>query len=99
LTVPPELADRALSWNIAIKRKIIKALPPRLRGLVAAEEKAKSRVRAWVEHPFHVIKDRFHYRKVRYRGLKKNTAQLFSVFTLANLVTAKKPLLAAAPAH
>jgi len=92
----PELADRALSWNIAIKRKIIKALPPRLRDLAAAEEKAKARVRAWVEHPFHIIKDRFHYRKVRYRGLKKNTAQLYSLFALANLVIAKKPLLASA---
>jgi IS5 family transposase len=94
----PELADRALSWNIAIKRKIITALPLRLRDLAAAEEKAKARVRAWVEHPFHIIKDRFHYRKVRYRGLKKNTAQLYSLFALANLVIAKKPLLASAPA-
>jgi transposase, IS5 family len=95
----PELADRALSWNIAIKRKIIKALPPRLRDLAAAAERAKAQVRAWVEHPFHIIKDRFHYRKVRYRGLKKNTAQLYSLFALANLVIAKKPLLAAASAQ
>ena len=89
----PELAERAVSWNIAIKRKIIKALPPRLRELAAADEKAKAQVRAWVEHPFHIIKDRFHYRKVRYRGLKKNTAQLYSLFALANLVIAKKALL------
>jgi len=95
----PELADRALSWNIAIKRHIIKALPSPLRDLAAAEEKAKAQVRAWVEHPFHIIKDRFHYRKVRYRGLRKNTAQLYSLFALANLVVAKKPLLAFAPAQ
>jgi transposase, IS5 family len=95
----PELTDRALSWNIAIKRKIIKALPPRLRDLAAAAERAKAQVRAWVEHPFHIIKDRFDYRKVRYRGLKKNTAQLYSLFALANLVIAKKPLLAFAPAQ
>jgi len=95
----PELADRALSWNIAIKRHIIKALPSPLRDLAAAEEKAKAQVRAWVEHPFHIIKDRFHYRKVRYRGLRKNTAQLYSLFALANLVIAKKPLLAFAPAQ
>lgn len=94
----PELADRALSWNIAIKRTIIKALPPQLRDLAAAEEKAKSQVRAWVEHPFHIIKDRFHYRKVRYRGLKKNTAQLHTLFALANLVVIKNALLAQAPA-
>jgi transposase, IS5 family len=95
----PELVDRALSWNIAIKRHIIKALPPPLCDLAAAEEKAKAQVRAWVEHPFHIIKDRFHYRKVRYRGLRKNTAQLYSLFALANLVIAKKPLLAFAPAQ
>jgi len=89
----PELAERGLTWNIAIKRKIIKALPPRLRDLAAAEEKTKAQVRAWVEHPFHIVKNLFHYRKVRYRGLKKNTAQLYSLFALANLVIAKKTLL------
>ena len=94
----PELADREVSWHIAIKRSIIKALPQALRDLAAAEEKAKSQVRAVVEHPFHIIKDRFHYRKVRYRGLTKNTAQLYSLFALANLVIAKTPLAAPAPA-
>lgn len=28
------------------------------------------------EHPLHVIKNLFHHRKTRYRGLAKNTAQL-----------------------
>ena len=92
------MADREVSWHIAIKRSIIKALPQALRDLAAAEEKAKSQVRAVVEHPFHIIKDRFHYRKVRYRGLTKNTAQLYSLFALANLVIAKTPLAAPAPA-
>ncbi|OAK61543.1 hypothetical protein A3K87_21055 [Variovorax paradoxus] len=36
----------------------------------------------------------FRHKKVRYRGLAKNTAQLFSLFGLANMVIAKKPLLA-----
>ncbi|MFU2931682.1 IS5/IS1182 family transposase, partial [Pseudomonas paraeruginosa] len=30
--------------------------------------------------------------KVRYRGLEKNTAQLFSLFGLANLMLAKRYL-------
>ena len=51
-----------------------------------------SSVRAKVEHPFQVIKVRFNHRKVRYRGLEKNTAQLFSLFGLANLVLAKRYL-------
>jgi len=42
-------------------------------------------LRAIVEHPFHVVKNLFGYRKVRYRGLKKNTTQLHSLFALANL--------------
>jgi IS5 family transposase len=94
----PEHADRAVSWNIAIKRSIIKALPKRLRDLAEPVERALSQVRAWVEHPFHVVKDRFHHRKVRYRGLAKNTAQLHTLFALANLVIVKETLLGQARA-
>jgi len=50
-----------------------------------------------VEHPFHAVKNLFHYKKVRYKGLAKNEAQLCSLFGLANLVIAKKALLAVAP--
>jgi transposase, IS5 family len=60
-------------------------------------ERALSQVRAWVEHPFPVVKDRFHHRKGRYRGLAKNTAQLHTLFALANLVIVKKALLAHPP--
>ena len=38
----------------------------------------QSRVRAFVEHPFQVFKRLWHHTKVRYRGLFKNTCQLFS---------------------
>ena len=34
--------------------------------------------------------------KLRYRGLKKNTAQLHTLFALANLVIVKQALLARA---
>ena len=47
-----------------------------------------------MEHPFHVLKNLFKHRKVRYRGLAKNNAQLHSLFALANLVIAKRRLLA-----
>jgi IS5 family transposase len=49
---------------------------------------AEGNVRAEVEHPFHVIKNLFRHRKTRYRGLAKNTAQLFTLFGFANLVLA-----------
>ena len=90
----PELAERDVSWNIAVKRSIIKALPKALRDLAEPVERALSQVRAWVEHPFHVVKNLFRHKKLRYRGLFKNTAQLYTLFALANLVIVKKALLA-----
>jgi len=90
----PELEDREVSWNIAIKRSIIKALPKGLRDLAEPVERALSQVRAWVEHPFHILKNLFRHKKLRYRGLAKNTAQLHTLFALANLVIVKKTLLA-----
>jgi transposase, IS5 family len=89
----PELADREVSWNIAIKRSIIKALPQALRDLAEPVERALAQVRAWVEHPFHIVKNLFRHKKLRYRGLAKNTAQLHTLFALANLVIVKKTLL------
>ena len=94
----PEHEDRDVSWNIAIKRSIIKALPKELREWAEAVERALSQVRAPVEHPFHVVKNLFRHKKLRYRGLAKNTAQLHTLFALANLVIVKKTLLSRSPA-
>ena len=52
--------------------------------LVEQLEKLKASTRAKVEHPFRLIKCKFRYRKVRYKGLAKNTAQI-TLFTLSNL--------------
>src|SRR5580658_1580803 len=89
----PEHEERDVSWNIAVRRSIIKALPEPLRDWAQAAETALSQVRAWVEHPFHVIKNLFRHRKLRYRGLAKNTAQLHTLFALANLIIVKRRLL------
>ena len=62
------------------------------REAARAEERSKAQIRAIVEHPFHVVKNLFRHHKVRYRGLRKNTAQLFSLFALANLVLARRLL-------
>ena len=93
----PEHEDRDVSWNITIKRSIIKALPKGLRDLAEPVERALSQVRAWVEHPFHIVKNLFRHKKLRYRGLAKNTAQLHTLFALANLVIVKKTLARAGP--
>jgi IS5 family transposase len=55
-------------------------------------ERIKASVRAKVEHPFRVVKRQFGHVKVRYRGLKKNTAQLNTLFALANLWMVRKTL-------
>jgi transposase, IS5 family len=72
-----------------MKRSKRKALPKSKLGRTLEKlEHLKASVRAKVEHPFHVIKNLFRHRKTRYRGLAKNTAQLFTLFGLANLVLA-----------
>ena len=48
-------------------------------------EADKSSVRGKVEYVFHVLKDIFKYKKVRYKGLKKNFAQQNVLLALANL--------------
>jgi transposase, IS5 family len=86
-------------WIVAAKRGKVKALPAgRIKELTQQLERLKAQVRAKVEHPFHVIKNLFGFRKVRYRGLAKNTAQLHTLFALANLVLAKRTLLNATAA-
>jgi transposase, IS5 family len=42
-----------------------------------------------------VVKRQFGFVKVRYRGLKKNTAQLTTLFALSNLWMARGKLLEA----
>jgi len=79
--------ERQLDWQIACKRGIIKALAEGAeKEAVKAVEKAKASVRAYVEHPFHIVKNIFGHRKVRYRGLAKNGHQLYTLFGLANVV-------------
>ena len=90
---------RKVQWYVAAKRGQVKAMAEgRLKELTQAFEKAKAQVRARVEHPFHIIKNLFKHRKVRYRGLAKNTAQLYSLFALANLVIARRWLQSTAGA-
>ncbi len=53
----------------------------------------KSKIHPRVEHIFGVIKHQFGYRKVRYKGLVKNTQAVFIKCPLANLFIAKGQLL------
>ena len=60
----------------------------RSKGQIKRREREKSQIRAKVEHVFGVVKNKFKYRKTRYRGLPKQTATLNMLFALANLYIA-----------
>ena len=72
---------KSVTWHVAMKRSKRKALPNannKLGRMTEKLEHLKASVRAKIEHPFHVVKNLFRHRKARYRGLAKNTAQLYT---------------------
>ena len=73
-------------WYIAKRRKPIREMAECWqKDLALAFEKLNARIRAIVEHPFHVVKNIFKHKKARYKGLKKNDTQLNVLFALSNL--------------
>jgi IS5 family transposase len=62
------------------------------------KNRTKSRVRSKVEHVFGVLKLKFGFVKVRYRGIAKNANRLFAAFALVNLFLIRKKLLSRATA-
>ena len=85
------------SWHVAMGPAKRRALDKTngADALLDQAEKLKAGVRAKVEHPFRVIKRQFGYLKTRYRGLKKNTAQLVTLFALSNLWMVRSKLIGA----
>jgi len=91
-----ESQGATVAWHVAMKPGKRKTLPGSALGdLLERIEHAKASIRAKVAHPFHVVKNLFGHRKTRYKGLAKNTAQIFSLFGLANLLLARRWLLSA----
>ncbi len=91
----PEAAGPA--WHVAMRPGLRRKLNPFIGVQAIAEqiERLKASVRAKVEHPFRVLKRQFGYTKVRYRGLKKNTAQIVTLFALGNLWMVRRRLMGA----
>jgi len=92
-----EGADPNLTWHVAMrpgKRKVLKPTG-QMGEFLNKAEKLKAGIRAKVEHPFRVIKRQFGYMKTRYRGLKKNAAQIATLFALSNLWMARHDLMGA----
>ncbi|RYF00183.1 MAG: IS5 family transposase [Comamonadaceae bacterium] len=91
-------ASGTVRWHIAMhpgKRQALD-LDDEVDQLSHRIEKIKASIRAKVEHPFRVLKRQFGHMKVRYRGLAKNTAQLHTLFALANLWLVRRKLMASA---
>ena len=88
-------ARTGITWHIAMRPGKRKKLNKgnEADAMLDQAEKLKAGVRAKVEHPFRVIKRQFGHVKVRYRGLKKNTAQLFTLFALSNLWMVRSTLI------
>ena len=82
-----EFTDRPeLSHQITKRRSSVNKLSECQRtDEIRHHEKEKSRIRAKVEHPFHIVKNLFGFRKAVYKGLAKNTNRLYMLFALANL--------------
>lgn len=67
-----EMKGKTVKWHVALKRGKIRAMQEGpLKDLVIAVERTKAQIRARVEHPFHVVKNLFRHRKVRYKGLAR----------------------------
>ena len=78
--------EQTVQWHVAKRRKTItKMADGWQKSLAQVYEKLKAQVRAYVEHPFHVVKNIFKYKKARYKGLAKNDTQLNMLFALSNL--------------
>lgn len=95
-------ASASPQWHTSMmpsKRKAIKAAKTQngataqLAQTLDQIEKLKASIRAKVEHPFHIVKNLFKYKKVSYRGIAKNAARHTMLFALANLVIVRKQLL------
>ena len=83
-----EYAPRAQDWtNRRCRYK------DRVDEVERSKNRTKSSVRAKVEHVFAVMKLKFGFTKVRYRGLDKNANRLFATCALVNLFIMRKKLL------
>ena len=69
-----------------------------LSDVEVSKNRTKSRVRAYVEHPFRILKCVFGFRKVCYRGIAKNLNRLQVSFALVNLYMKRRTLMRCAMA-
>ncbi len=85
----PEIRNghEQVEWKIALRHSVLTRMKdgPEKDAVVQAEHE-KASIRAKVEHQFHIVKNLFGFRKVRYRVIAKNHTLLYMLFASANLV-------------
>ena len=85
--------EQEVKWRMAKRRKTVQKMAEGWqKSLAQAYEKLKAKIRARVEHPFHIIKNIFKHKKARYKGIAKNNVQLNMLFGLSNLYMARGKL-------
>ena len=87
-----------VGWQVAMrpgKRREIDKTNSSIDALIDKIEQLKAGIRAKVEQLLRVVKRQFGFARVRYRGLKKNTLQLKTLFALSNLWMVRHQLMAA----
>ena len=82
--------EAGVYWGVALKAQPKRRLG---RGQKRRNQKMSS-IRSRVEHVFRVMKRQFGYTQVRYRGLAKNAAQVFTLIALTNLYLKRRQLMA-----
>ena len=73
-------------WGVALKA----TSAHRLTAANKRTNRRYSSIRSRVEHIFRVMKRQFGYTKVRYKGLEKNAAQVFTLVGLTNLYLVRR---------
>lgn len=83
-----ERSEGDVVWATPFKRKKGQALTDEQRRI----NRLTSSFRSKVEHVFRVVKRQFDYTRTRYRGLYKNSQQIFCQLTLANIYIMREKL-------
>lgn len=79
-----------IDFRINRRPKSLPKLPGNMIDWEREIEHRKSAVRCKVEHVFRIVKNTFHFRKVRYKGLAKNFHKLNVLVACANLLMVKQ---------
>lgn len=91
------IEKRSRHHNVKFMISMMRGKRKKFKGTVIDKiEKMKSAVRSVVEFPFRIIKVQFNYRKVRYKGLRKNAEAIYMKCALANLYQFRKLLFSRA---